>query len=129
VTTETGKNRKPLVLVAEDDRVSFLYLEAILKRAGCDYIHAINGAEAVEICKQNDSISLVIMDIKMPVMTGLEATRKIKEIYPSLPVIAVTAYAQSGDRQKILSAGCDEYYSKPITPELLYGLIKKYTVK
>lgn len=127
-STEKREGRKPLVLVAEDDHINFLYLETVLKRAGCDYIHAINGTEAVELCRENPSISFVLMDIKMPIMTGLEATRIIKEINPSLPVIALTAYAQTGDRQRILEAGCDEYYAKPVTPDLLRDLIKKHTV-
>jgi CheY-like chemotaxis protein len=128
-STEKTGGRKPLVLVAEDDRINFLYLETVLKRAGCDYIHAINGNEAVELCRDNPDISFVLMDIKMPVMTGLEATRLIKEINPLLPVIALTAYAQIGDRQRILDAGCDEYYAKPVTPDLLRDLIKKHTLK
>lgn len=127
--TEKSGGRKPLVLVAEDDRINFLYLETVLKRAGCDYIHAVNGTEAVELCRSNPDISFVLMDIKMPVMTGLEATRLIKKINPSLPVIALTAYAQTGDRQRILEAGCDEYLAKPVTPDLLRNLIDKYILK
>ena len=127
--SEVGERGKPLVLIAEDDQINFLYLETVLKKAGCDYIHAINGAEAVEICRQNSSISFVIMDIKMPIMTGLEATKLIKEIRPDLPVIAITAYAQSGDQQRILEAGCDEYYPKPVTPDLLHDLIKKHSLR
>lgn len=126
--TEKGQTGKPLVLVAEDDHVNFLYLETVLKMAGCNYIHASNGAEAVKLCEQNPSISFVLMDIKMPVMTGLEATKLIKENYPTLPVIALTAYAQTGDQQRILEAGCDEYYAKPVTPDLLRDLIRKYTL-
>jgi CheY-like chemotaxis protein len=124
---DKGQISKPLVLVAEDDYVNFLYLEAVLKKAGCSYIHATNGAEAVELCKQNPTISFVLMDIKMPVMTGLEATKLIKENNPTLPVIALTAYAQTGDQQRILEAGCDEYYAKPVTPDLLRDLISKHT--
>jgi signal transduction histidine kinase/CheY-like chemotaxis protein len=127
-TTAKVKRKKPLVLVAEDDHINFLYLETVLRRAGCDYIHASNGAIAVELCRENPSISFVLMDIKMPVMNGLEATRIIKEFSPALPVIALTAYAQTGDKQRILDAGCDEYYAKPVTPDLLNSLIEKHIV-
>lgn len=113
------------ILVAEDDESNFYYLEVILKKLGCNYIHAVNGTEAVEYCKQNPDISLVLMDIKMPIMNGLDATRKIKEFRPTLPIIALTAFAQSGDEQRIIEAGCDMYYAKPIMPKVLTELIQE----
>lgn len=119
-------DNKPLILVAEDDELNFLFIKELLEMAGCDYLHAINGKEAVEICKQNLDISFVLMDIKMPVMNGLEATRFIKEFRPNLPIIAVTAYSLTGDEHRFMEAGCDEYYSKPIKEEILDKLIKKY---
>lgn len=119
-------DNKPLILVAEDDELNFLFIKELLEMAGCDYLHALNGKEAVEICKQNLDISFVLMDIKMPVMNGLEATRFIKEFRPNLPIIAVTTYSLTGDEHRFLEAGCDEYYSKPIKEEILDKLIKKY---
>ena len=68
------------------------------------------------------------MDIKMPVMNGIEATKLIRKFRPSLPIIALTAYAQTGDEHKILDAGCDEYYQKPINREVLNKLIAKYAI-
>jgi signal transduction histidine kinase len=127
VTGKTATATKPLVLVAEDDESNFMYLEVVIKKAGCDYILVQNGEEAVETCRQNPDITFVLMDIKMPVMNGLEATKLIREFRPNLPIIALTAYAQTGDGYRMLQAGCDEYLPKPVKPEVLKNLIKKYT--
>jgi len=115
------------VLIAEDDESSYLYIEAIMKIVGCNYIHVTNGAEAVKKCKQNPEINLVLMDIKMPVMNGLEATQLIHEFRPELPVIATTAYAQTGDEYRFLSAGCNGYLSKPVKKEHLLLLLQKHS--
>jgi CheY-like chemotaxis protein len=82
--------------------------------------------EAVEICKKKPDINLVLMDVKMPVMDGYEATKLIKEINPELPVIAVTAYGLSGDKEKALAAGCDDYIAKPFEPDDLIEKLRKY---
>ena len=118
---------KLLVLIAEDEESNYFYMEVIMKMIGCKYIHAINGAEAVEMCKQNTKIDLVLMDIKMPVMNGLEATQLIHEFRPELPIIATTAYAQIGDEHRFLDAGCDGYLAKPIRKDNLLVLLQKYT--
>lgn len=115
-----------LVLIAEDDETNFLYIEAVMKKIGCKYIHAANGAEAVEMCKQNSNINLVLMDIKMPVMNGLEATQLIHGFIPELPIIATTAYAQTSDEYRFLSAGCNGYLVKPVKRDSLLLLLKKY---
>jgi PAS domain S-box-containing protein len=103
------------ILVAEDEENNFELIREFLDGSGLRILHARNGKEAVEIFKKEKDISLVIMDIKMPVMGGFEATAAIKAIRSRVPVIAVTAYAQSGDRKKSLEAGCDDYMSKPLT--------------
>ncbi|MDZ7777045.1 MAG: PAS domain S-box protein [Bacteroidales bacterium] len=117
---------KPLVLVAEDEESNAMYLEVVLKKAGCDYLLTDNGKEAVALCKKHSDITLVLMDIKMPVMNGLEATKRIREFRPELPIIATTAYAQTGDEQRFLAAGCDGYLPKPIKKEKLMALFQKY---
>ena len=127
VSTSITGAEKPLVLVAEDDESNYHLLEVVLKKSRCDYLYAANGAAAVELCKQNPDINLVLMDVMMPVMNGAEATRLIREFRPDLPIIALTAYAHLGDEHNILNAGCNEYYSKPVLLELLNNLIKKYT--
>ncbi len=114
------------ILIAEDDDANFLYLDSVLGLMGYNNLHAINGQEAVQICLDHPEIALVLMDIKMPVMNGIEATKKIKKIRPNLPVIAITAHAQTGDEQRMLDAGCDAYASKPVSREKLNMLINAY---
>jgi PAS domain S-box-containing protein len=114
------------LLVAEDDEMSYQFMELILEEEGYQLLHAANGEEAVHLLRDNPDIDLVLMDIKMPVMTGLEATRKIREFNPDIPVIAQTAYAMSGDRERILEAGCTDYITKPISRDLLIHKLNKY---
>lgn len=121
-----SKTKKPLVLVVEDDDLNLLYMDSVLEIIGCDRIHAVNGAEAVNHCRQNPEISIVLMDIKMPVMNGIEATKLIREFRPKLPIIAITAYAMTGDERRILEAGGNEYLAKPINKEKLLAVLKKY---
>ncbi|MDO8897559.1 MAG: response regulator, partial [Bacteroidales bacterium] len=111
---------KPLLLIAEDDELNYLLIVKLLEQAGCDYLLARNGLEAVELCKQHPTITLVLMDIKMPVMNGLEATKLIREFRPKLPIIAITSFAQTGDEPRFLAAGCDGYISKPFSKDKLF---------
>ncbi len=92
----------------------------------CIILHAYNGKEAIEICKNNTDIDIVIMDLKMPEMTGFEATEIIKKMYPNLPVIAQTGFTTKEDREKALSAGCDDFITKPIKEDLFIELINKH---
>lgn len=106
---------KPCILIAEDEDTNFYVLDLFLRKAfSVSVLRAINGVEAVNICRENPTVSLVLMDIKMPVLDGIEATKQVKAIKPELPIIAVTAYALSGDEQKLLQAGCDDYIAKPV---------------
>lgn len=114
------------ILIAEDDELNFFYFKTILKGIPIHIYRAENGQEAVDICNEHPEIDLVIMDIKMPVMNGLEATRQIKATRKDLPIIAVTAYAMQSDKSKILEAGCNDYFSKPIAKDKFIGLISKY---
>ncbi len=103
------------ILVAEDEISNYLLLEKVLKKMNADLVRAQNGEEAVQIFKDNPKkFDLVLMDIKMPVMNGLEAVKIMKKLDKSIPVIAQTAYAMPEDRLKALEAGCDDYISKPI---------------
>lgn len=120
----SGKNK--CLLVAEDDETSFIYIEAVLQTENFSVLRAENGEEAVKLCKENPHIDLVLMDLKMPVMNGYEATEKIREFNKNLPVVAQTAYALQGDKKKALAAGCDDYITKPITAEDLLKCIWKY---
>jgi signal transduction histidine kinase/CheY-like chemotaxis protein len=113
------------ILVAEDDDVNFLYIKEIFKGAGAEILHAINGREAVEMCEKNDRIGIVLIDIKMPVMNGYEAIKKIREFRPGLPIIAQTAFALSNEMLKAFNAGSNDYISKPFTREQLLSIVSK----
>ncbi len=132
--TETASDAKArdiknlLILIAEDDDANYKYTQTVLQMAGYSSLHAQNGAEALEMCGKYQEISLVLMDIKMPVMNGLEATKKIKQIRPGLPVIAVTAHAQTGDEQKMIAAGCNGYMAKPVSVKKLLNTINMHVI-
>jgi len=111
------------ILVAEDNDFNFLLLEKVLKLKDYKVIRAVNGKEAVDICAGNNNIDLVFMDLKMPVMDGFEALRKIKIFNPHLPIVANTAYSSAEDKDKIRSAGFNGYVSKPVNKNDLYDLI------
>jgi len=115
-----------LILVAEDEMINYKFIEKVLKKTKTNLLWAKNGLETFEMVQQNKNIDLVLMDIRMPLMDGYEATRKIKEINNKIPIIAQTAYALDYERTEILSAGCNDYISKPYTIYELLNLINKY---
>lgn len=121
--------RGKTVLVAEDDSSNFELIKTFLRPTGITVIHAINGREAVDLCKIHNEIDLILMDRRMPVMDGFEATKIIKETNPDLPVIALTALTMRGDKEKALAFGCDDYISKPINIDILYRVLHKYLMK
>jgi len=131
IRTSKSNDRKT-ILIVEDEEVNYLYLDTVLKEEDGNEInifHARNGKEAVDACRGNSSIDIVLMDIKMPVMNGLEATRVIKSFLPALPIIAQTAYSTESDRQEAFKHGCDDYLTKPVDKEELFRLVRKYTGK
>lgn len=117
------------ILVAEDEELNFMYINELLRQTHVNLLHVSNGKDAVEICKNNNKIDLVLMDIKMPVMHGFEATAEIKKAKPDLPIIAQTAFAMSKDRQNANEAGCDGYIAKPMEAKKLIALISKHLKK
>ena len=121
---QPGWKSKPVILVAEDDDFNFKYLDIILKKAGYYVLRAVNGLEAVDICHSNEEINLVLMDMKMPVMGGLEATSRIKGFLPGMPIVAVTAYVSSNDENEAYLAGCCHFLSKPVNKTKLIDLIE-----
>lgn len=114
------------VLIAEDVDDNFLFLKTFLRKTKINILWAKEGNEAVEFCKNNKEIDLVLMDIRMPYVDGYEATRRIKEFRPNLPIIAQTAYALNSDYQKVFDAGCDEYITKPILGKILFRKMEKF---
>ena len=121
LSTEHFKSLK--ILIAEDDYFSVEFLKAILSPLASELIIAGTGVEAVKFCKDISDIDLIMMDIKMPAMDGLEATRKIREFNKNIPIIAQTAFALQGDREKALEAGCNDYLTKPVKAEELRSKI------
>ncbi len=122
-------SKLPCILVAEDDEANLYYLNTLLKRANMNVVTATNGKEAVTSCQENPDIRLVLMDIRMPEMDGLEATRTIKAFRNELPIIAVTAYALHTDEKKARDAGCDDYLTKPLSRIDLLDRIQRLLVK
>jgi PAS domain S-box-containing protein len=115
------------ILIAEDDKLNYLILKKIVENMGISNIlHAQNGVEAVEMVKNDPEISLVLMDIKMPEMSGEEATLKIRESDPNIPIIAQTAFAMPGDRERYIDIGCNDYIPKPIDQKELIRMLHKY---
>lgn len=114
------------ILIAEDEETNYFYLETVLKRTGATLYRAKNGEEAVKVCEEQSDLDLVLMDIKMPDLNGLDATRMIRKFNATLPIIAQTAYALVGERNKCLNAGCNDYISKPINRESLLKMITSF---
>jgi signal transduction histidine kinase len=122
VKNASGKS----ILVVEDNELSSKLMTALLDSMKYDYHHVKEGEEAIEYVKTNPNTRLILMDMKLPGMDGYEATRKIKKINQFIPVIAQTAFAMTGDRQKALEAGCDDYLPKPIDFKRLKELLQVY---
>ena len=112
------------ILVAEYNDSNWTLMTYVLKR-NYEPVRALNGEEAVKMALTGE-YALVIMDLKMPVMDGLEATRQIKMAMPDLPIIALTANAFDSDRQDAFEAGCDNFMSKPVSAESCLKMIAEY---
>ncbi len=115
-----------IILIAEDEQTNFKYLKEVLKKTNANVLWAKNGQEAVDICNSTKNIDAVLMDIKMPVLNGYEATAIIKKINKKIPIVAQTAYAMANEREKIYKAGCDDYLTKPIKINTLLSTLNKY---
>ncbi len=114
-----------VILIAEDEETSELYLREIIKNKCKEIIHVPDGKQAVECMKARTDVDIILMDIKMPGIDGLEATRQIRQFNKEVPVIAQTAYAMTGDREKALEAGCTGYITKPVDAKLLLDTLSK----
>jgi PAS domain S-box-containing protein len=117
------------ILIVEDDLHSFSFLKETLKKTNANIIHAKNAEIAIDICKSNMDIDIILMDIQLPQMNGYEATREIKKFRKSLPIIAQTAFAMAGDKEKSILAGCDDYISKPININKLLPKINQFLTR
>jgi len=120
--------KKLKILIVDDDETSSLLLIESLENIDGGILYAKNGLEAVEICRNNPDIDLILMDLKMPIMDGYESTRQIRQFNKKSFIIAQTAFALAGDREKAIEAGCNEYISKPIMQNKLLSLINEHFV-
>jgi signal transduction histidine kinase/ActR/RegA family two-component response regulator len=114
------------ILIAEDDKSSKTLISIIVKEYSKEVIEARTGLEAVEVCRKNRDIDLILMDIQMPDLNGHEATRQIRRFNKKVVIIAQTAFGLSGDREKAIEAGCNDYIAKPINKAVLLPLIQKH---
>jgi len=117
----TGKN----ILIAEDEELNYMILKLYIENTNANIYRAENGKKAVEIVAKN-RIDFVFMDIKMPVMDGMEAMKIIKKAFPSIPVVAQTAYTFSEDKDKALAQGFNDYLSKPLAKKTVIEILRKY---
>jgi hypothetical protein len=117
------------ILIAEDDEISALLLTILVKEFQEQVFRAKTGIEAIDICYKNPDIDLIFMDIQMPGLNGDEAARKIQEFNKDVIIIAQTSFGLSGDREKAITAGCNDYITKPINKDQLDSLIQKYFKK
>jgi PAS domain S-box-containing protein len=116
----------PVILIAEDDLMSDIYLKNILRPYTSNIYKAANGKEAMVMCAKNPEISLVLMDLKMPVMDGFEATRQIRTFRKDLPIIAISAYALAKDKKEAYEAGVTDFLPKPVGKAELFEKLRKY---
>ncbi len=113
------------ILIAEDEKSNIRYLEMLFKKSQAKLIIVGNGIEAINQCKENNP-DIILMDIKMPILDGLSATKEIRKFNTTIPIIAQTAFAMENDRRICLASGCDNYISKPITKDKLFSIISMY---
>ena len=117
------------ILIAEDDEASEMLISIALKPICNKVLKVTSGAEAIEVCRNNPDIELVLMDIQMPLLNGYDTTRQIRQFNRDVIIIAQTAYGLTGDREKAIDAGCNDYISKPLNLAVLKMLIQKYLKK
>jgi PAS domain S-box-containing protein len=117
------------ILIAEDDSASYLYLEKLLSGPGTVLLHTTNGEDTVRLVRDNPDISIILMDIRMGGMSGLEATEQIRLFNKNIPIIAQTAYSLGGDRERAIEAGCSDYISKPVSRSELNRIVNKYILR
>ncbi|MDO9137102.1 MAG: PAS domain S-box protein [Lutibacter sp.] len=123
------KNKEINILVAEDEEYNMMYINELFSTTHFKIMEANNGKKALELAQSHPEIQLVLMDIKMPVMDGNEAMREIKKLRPSLPIIALSAFAMESDKTIALALGFDAYLTKPLDRKLLFQLIEKFSKK
>ncbi len=122
------RNKK--LIIVEDDEAGYQYFESLLKKTGIEIVWIRNGVEFVNyIERYKEPADIILMDILIPLKNGIDATRYVKERYPHIPVVIVTAYASREIREKSFLAGCDAYLTKPILPHTLLKTVGEFIDK
>jgi hypothetical protein len=114
------------ILIVEDDEISGMLLKKIIIKFSNSILHTTSGKEAVELCRGNADIDLILMDIGLPDLNGYEATKQIRQFNTKVVIIAQTAFGLTTDREKAEIAGCNDYISKPIYTSELHAMINKH---
>ena len=117
--------RAKKILIVEDDLSSRLYLNKILEKTGATILNAGDGSEAIKAVEIDPRIDLILMDIQLPVIDGFGAAKKIRELRSDAVIIAQTAFSLTGDKEKIIASGFDDYITKPIFPQQLIDKLEK----
>lgn len=120
----TGKT----ILIVEDEEVSRYFFEKALKKTKGNLFFVNDGIEAVAMVKDNPEIDLILMDIRLPRMDGIEATSKIKDLFPKIPIIMQSAYTMQSIQDEAFKSGCDEFITKPVKIETLLSIIQKHLI-
>lgn len=118
--------KKIKLLIVEDDEISSFYLATVTKSICREVLFAVSGVEAVDVFSKNTDIDLILMDLSLPVMSGYEATQKIRQLNTDVIIVAQTALDAVDDNKKSLEVGCDAYITKPIKSSALLALIYSY---
>ncbi|MEA3495345.1 MAG: response regulator [Bacteroidota bacterium] len=114
------------ILIVEDIETSSMYFKAALRETKATLLWAVNGEKAISVCKENPDIDVILMDIRMPIMDGVIATKEIRKFMKDVPIIVQTAYSLSEEEEISLKAGSNEFLMKPIKLNTLIGTISKY---
>jgi len=117
------------ILIVEDDFSSRLYLNKLLEKSGAMLYNAFNGKETLDVVLNNPNIDLILMDIQMPILDGYTCTKILRESGNKMVIIAQTAYGVSGDKEKMISEGFDDYLLKPISQKQLIDKISSHLIK
>jgi two-component system chemotaxis sensor kinase CheA len=123
---EPGILKSKCILVAEDDDTNFYLLKEYLNYTEAEIVWAQNGIEVCQMHKELTNVDIILMDLQMPEMNGIDAMKKIKTDCPEIPIVALTAYAMSGDREAGIKAGFNDYLSKPVSRKILMETILKF---
>ncbi len=127
--TETLTYEGATILIAEDDDTNYEYIVQVYKNTGLTILRAVNGEEAVALCNGHPDIRMILMDGMMPIMTGYDATREIRKTRPDLPVVVLTAFVSHESIRDAVMSGCNDYLAKPIGPEELLMVLKKWMME